>query len=110
MAALEALRMFSAAASLHSSLISSWANSFMMVQTIKSSDNIEKDSLAVHVEMCAHRHAVLETKITALEKKVEDIEARANESRKAIFETVAKAAAIISIVVSVTLVVLDKLH
>lgn len=80
----------------------------MMIQTVKSSDNIEKDSLAVHVEMCAHRYAVLETRVTALEKKIDDIKNKADESRKAVLETVAKAAAIISIVVSITLVLLDK--
>jgi len=82
----------------------------MIVRTITKSDSIEKDNLAAHVEICNHRYEVLEAKISSIETKLENLLASNEQQRNQVISMIKAAVAIISLVVSVTVIFLDKIH
>lgn len=51
------------------------------------STNIEKTNLEAHVELCAERYDKLETKLDAVEKKVERLETHVLEIKEALAGT-----------------------
>lgn len=77
----------------------------MLVRTTvsKKSENIEKESLEAHVEICGHRYAVLENKLAEIEKNIKD-------SRDQLLKIVGVIAAVISASASIIVVMLNNLH
>lgn len=83
----------------------------MMVRTTTSSvsNSTEKENLAVHVELESHRYTILENRISAVEKEVDEIKSSAAASRAFIIKAISIATTVISFTLSLTIVILDKL-
>ena len=60
--------------------------------------------------MCAHRHKVLEDRLTLAEEEIAKVEATAVNFRGFVVKAIGVATGALSFVVTLTLVILDKLH
>lgn len=78
--------------------------------TKKQFDTIEKESLEAHVEMCAHRHLVLERQIATVEKAVNDISVRSRDSKMLVIKSVGVTTAVLSALLSGIIFLMDRMH
>lgn len=81
-----------------------------MLITKPSSDNIERESLPTHVELNAHRIASIHAKISELEEKNEKLEQAISSIKFLVLKSIGVAASVITTFISLTLVLLDKIH
>ena len=81
----------------------------MMHVTKTTIKDIEKENLEAHVELCAERYVVLEKRITALEDEVVNLRKSAETARSSLWVAIGISTGIISTVVSITLIILEKL-
>jgi hypothetical protein len=72
--------------------------------------DVEKENLAAHVELCSERYATLERRLSAVERKLDDIVQSADQTKILIMKSIGVATGIISVVVSVTIVILGKIN
>lgn len=82
----------------------------MMHVTKTTIKDIEKENLEAHVELCAERYAVLEKRITALEDEVGNLRKSSETARSAMWKAIGVSTGIISAMVSITLIILERLH
>ena len=82
----------------------------MMHVTKTTIKDIEKENLEAHVELCAERYAVLEKRITALEDEVGNLRTSAEAARSSLWKAIGVSTGIISAMVSITLIILERLN
>jgi hypothetical protein len=84
----------------------------MIIRTItnEKTGDVEKDSLEAHVEICRHRYDTIDKKITTIEKTLDEIEVHSDNHKNLIIKAISAAAAVISVVLSATIFLIEKLH
>ena len=83
----------------------------MIIRTTQHKlDNIEKENLEAHVELCAQRYSTLENRLKIVENKIDTLATGAEQSRELIIKAIGIATAVLSFIASLTVVILDKLH
>jgi cob(I)alamin adenosyltransferase len=80
----------------------------MMHITKNISKDIEKENLEAHVELCIQRYIGLEKRVESLEADIDKLKHAADSSKSFIMTAVGVATAVISTVVSLTVIILDK--
>lgn len=80
-----------------------------MLVTKTSSENIEHDSLPMHVELCAHRILAINKKIIELENSQTKMDAAISSLRFLVVKSIGAATGVISLVMSLTIIILDRL-
>jgi len=80
----------------------------MMHVTKTTIKDIEKENLEAHVELCAQRYAVLEKRLTVLEDEVGNLKKAAESARASMWKAIGVSTGIISAVVSITLIILER--
>lgn len=81
----------------------------MIVNKMTSSENIEHENLATHVELCAHRISNIDKHISDIEKRQDKLDSAIATSKFLIIKAIGVATAVLSSTVSLTIVILDKL-
>ena len=82
----------------------------MIIKTTSSSENIEHDNLATHVELCSQRNEIINKNISALETRQDKLETAMATSKFLILKAIGVATAVLSSAVSLTVIILDRLH
>jgi hypothetical protein len=73
--------------------------------------NLEKSSLEAHVDLCALRYGQLDTRLTALEKKVDEVHEDIVEGQKSLTKVIiGTAGTVIAGVLGLIVTILMKLH
>ena len=75
-----------------------------------SSENIERESLATHVELCAQRIDTINKRIIELQSKQEKLETSVAASKFLIIKTISVATAVLTSAISLTVIILDRIH
>lgn len=81
----------------------------MLIRTVTKSDNIEKENLEAHVEICVQRYTAIEQRITAAEEILREIEVTADRNRQSIIQTMVAGGTLLAVVIPTVAVVLDRL-
>jgi hypothetical protein len=81
-----------------------------MLITRISSDNIEHESLPTHVELNAQRLASIHDRMSEIEVKQDKLEMAMTTLKFLVIKTVGVATAVLTSAVSITIVILDRLH
>lgn len=72
--------------------------------------NLEKESLEAHVDLCALRYGQLDTRLTALEKKVDEVHADIVEGQKSLTKVIiGTAGTVIAGIISLVVTILMKM-
>jgi hypothetical protein len=82
----------------------------MIVTKTSSSENIERESLATHVELCAQRIDTINKRIIELQSKQEKLEASVAASKFLVIKTISVATAVLTSAISLTVIILDRIH
>ena len=82
----------------------------MIINQRSSSENIEHESLATHVELCAHRIDSINKRIDDIERRQDKIDLALTSLKYFIIKSVSVATALIASTVSLTVIVLDRLQ
>jgi hypothetical protein len=82
----------------------------MIIKTTSSSENIEHDNLATHVELCSQRNDIINKNISALETRQDKLETALASSKFLMLKAIGVATAVLSSAVSLTVIILDRLH
>jgi hypothetical protein len=82
----------------------------MIVTKTTSSENIERESLATHVELCAQRIDTINKRIIELQSKQEKLETSVAASKFLIIKTISVATAVLTSAISLTVIILDRIH
>lgn len=80
-----------------------------MLVTKTSSDNIEYDSLPMHVELCSHRINAINKRITELENSQSKLDATISSLRFLVIKSIGVATAVVTTAMSLTIIILDRL-
>lgn len=82
----------------------------MIINQTSSPENIERENLATHVELCAHRISNIDKRISDIEKRQEKMETATATSKLLIIKAIGVATAVLSSTVSLTIIILDRLN
>jgi hypothetical protein len=82
----------------------------MIVTKTTSSENIERESLATHVELCAQRIDTINKRIIELQSKQEKLESSVAASKFLVIKTISVATAVLTSAISLTVIILDRIH
>ena len=82
----------------------------LITQTTSSSENIERENLSAHVELCAHRNVVFDKRLGEIEKKQDKLETAIATSKFLIIKSIGVATAVLTSAVSLTVIILDRIH
>jgi hypothetical protein len=81
----------------------------MIIHQSSSPENIERENLATHVELCAHRISNIDKRISEIEKQQDKSDSATATSRLLLLKVIGVAAAVLSLTVSLTIIILDRL-
>jgi hypothetical protein len=82
----------------------------MIINKKFSPENIERENLAAHVELCAQRMFNIDKHISEIERKQEKLDAAIATSKFLIVKAIGVATAVLSATVSLTIIILDRLQ
>lgn len=82
----------------------------MIINKKSSPENIERENLATHVELCAQRTLNIDKRISEIENKQEKLDSAIAASKFLILKTIGVATAVLSSTVSLTIIILDRLN
>jgi len=77
--------------------------------TTKKSDDIEKDNLEAHVEICGHRYRAIERRLAQAEAEIDELNRMRSQSREQTIKAIGVATAVMSLTVSLTMIFLDRI-
>jgi tetrahydromethanopterin S-methyltransferase subunit G len=76
---------------------------------MRETTSIEKENLEAHVELCAERYKQVETRLTGIEKKVENLQSTIERSHASTIKALVGAAgSIVAGVLTIVVVILYK--
>ena len=81
----------------------------MIINQTSSPENIERENLATHVELCAQRISNIDKRISDIEKRQEKFDAAMATSKLLMIKAIGVATAVLSSTVSLTIIILDRL-
>jgi peptidoglycan hydrolase CwlO-like protein len=81
----------------------------MIIRTVTSSDNIEKENLSAHVELCNHRYSTIEKSLAELTQEQNDLEAKISSLKYLMLKAIGIATAVLTSSVSIIIIILDRL-
>lgn len=82
----------------------------MIVTKTTSPENIERESLATHVELCNQRILSTDKRITNIEIRQDKFETAIATSRALIIKAIGVATAVLTSSISLVVIILDRLH
>lgn len=82
----------------------------MIINQTSSPENIERENLATHVELCAYRISNIDKRISEIENQQEKLHSAIATSKFLILKTIGVATAVLSSTVSLTIIILDRLN
>ena len=82
----------------------------MIVTQTSSPGNIERENLATHVELCAQRISNIDKRISEIEKQQDKLDSAIATSKFLIVKTIGVATAVLSLTISSTIIILDRLN
>jgi len=81
-----------------------------MLVSKSSTENIERESLPTHVELCAHRVAIINKRIVDIENSHIKLNEELDSLRLFIIKSISTATAVLTTVVSLTIIILDRMN
>ncbi len=81
-----------------------------MLVSKSSSENIEHESLPAHVELCSQRVAVLNKRILDIENSHIKLNEELDSLRLFIIKSISTATAVLTTIVSLTIIILDRMN
>jgi len=81
-----------------------------MLVSKSSSENIEHESLPTHVELCFQRVAILNKRIFDIENSHIKLNEELDSLRLFIIKSISTATAVLTTVVSLTIIILDRMN
>lgn len=82
----------------------------MIINQTSSPENIERENLATHVELCAQRISNINKRISDIERQQEKLDSAIAASKLLIIKAIGAATAVLSATVSLTIIILDRLN
>lgn len=82
----------------------------MIINQRSSSEHIEHESLAAHVELCAHRIDSINKRINDIERRQDKFDISLASLKYFIIKCIGVATALIASTVSLTVIILDRLQ
>jgi len=76
----------------------------------RSSDNIEKESLAAHVELCSQRYSTLEKKLEELESDLHTLNKTIAFSKTTMLKAISVGVVVLTSSISVLIIILDRIQ
>jgi hypothetical protein len=82
----------------------------MYISKSSSSEHIERENLATHVELCAHRINSINRRIEELHERQDKFDEMLNSLKFLIVKSVGVATALLTSTVTLTVIILDRLQ